>query len=282
MPAEPRLPEAGTPAAEKVRRRLETAKAAAQRAGRYLLEQFKSGQTPQLAYKGDIDLVTACDQEAQRLIGEALRADYPHEAIFAEEGQEHKAADLYASGWIVDPLDGTTNFVHQLPHFCVSIAYHLRGEVRLGVVYAPVLDELYWAVRGGGAFRNGSAIHVTQAAILKDAVAASGFPYDLRDRRRDNLQEWAALTRQTRAPRCLGAAALDLCYAACGRCDAFWELDLDPWDMAAGSLIVTEAGGRVTNARGQPFTLSGRSILASNPRLHGVLLAALLEARRSA
>lgn len=266
---------------ESARRRLEVAKAAARIAGRYLCEQYQSGATLELTYKGEINIVTACDQEAQRLIVQALQVNYADDAIFGEEGPEHDAASLHSGGWVVDPLDGTTNFVRHLPHFCVSIAYHVRGEVLLGVVFAPVLNELYWAYRSGGAFHNESPIHVAETTVLKDAVVASGFPYDLRDQDHDNLKEWAALTRRVRSPRCLGAAALDLCYAACGRYDAYWELDLEPWDMAAGSLIVTEAGGKVTTTQGTPFTLSERSIVASNPRLHREVLAALLEAQGS-
>ena len=255
--------------------RLATAGRVARAIGHYLHEELRSSRTPELTYKGEINIVTVCDKEAQRRIVKGLRTDYPGDTIYAEEGHQDGALNMHASGWIVDPLDGTTNFAHKLPHFCVSIAYHVEGEVRLGVVYAPVLDELYWASLGGGAFLNGLPIHVTQTRRLREAVIASGFPYDLRVPDRDNLKEWGALIRRVRAMRCAGAAALDLCYTACGRYDAFWELDLEPWDTAAGGLILAEAGGKVTTVRGESHTLLDRSLVASNTELHSDLLAAL-------
>jgi myo-inositol-1(or 4)-monophosphatase len=263
---------------DEMARRLEVAMAAAQQAGLYLQEQFGTTQASRLFYKGDINIVTDCDLEAQRLIVDTLHRAYPEDEIVAEEGFSDGRSSPRGACWIVDPLDGTTNFAHGFPHFCVSIAYQSGGEVRLGVVYAPVLDEMFFAKRGGGAYLDGAAIQVSTTANLKDAVVSSGFPYDLRDPQGDNLREWATLTRQIRSPRCVGAAALDLCYVACGRSDAHWELDLDPWDMAAGSLIVTEAGGRVTDIQGRPFDLQRRAILASNHSLHDRLLAALTPA----
>ncbi len=258
---------------ESIAGRLDVAKTAARKAGLYLKEQFGTAKALQLAYKGEINIVTDCDLEAQRLIVDTLHEPYPEDDIIAEEGCTYNQAFSRCDCWIVDPLDGTTNFAHGFPHFCVSIAYQAGGEVCLGVVYAPVLDEMYHACRAGGAYLDRAAIQVSKTAKLRDAVVSSGFPYDMQDLERDNLSEWAALTRQVRSPRCVGAAALDLCYVACGRCDAHWELDLDPWDMAAGSLIVTEAGGLVTDVQGKPFDLKRRTILASNLGLHAKILA---------
>jgi myo-inositol-1(or 4)-monophosphatase len=260
-----------------VESRLEVAKLAARKAGCYLKEQFGSGNAVNVNFKGEINIVTPCDLEAEQLIVDMLHAAYPEDDIIAEEDRTSDWTIFPSNCWIVDPLDGTTNFAHGFPHFCVSIAYQTAGEVSLGVVYAPVLDEIYYATRAGGAFLDQVKINVSGISTLKDSVVASGFPYDLEDAKCDNLREWSALTRRIRSPRCVGAAALDLCYVACGRLDAHWELDLDVWDIAAGSLIVAEAGGRVTDAQGNPFNLQRRSILASNPELHGQILAVLAD-----
>jgi myo-inositol-1(or 4)-monophosphatase len=258
-----------------ITKRLEAAQAAARKAGLYLKEQYKTARALQLSYKGEINIVTDCDLEAQRLIVNALHGVFPEDMIIAEEGSSATLSFSRRDCWVVDPLDGTTNFAHGFPHFCVSIAYQSGGEVCLGVVYAPVLDELFSASRGSGAYLDGAAIQVSRTANLKDAVVSSGFPYNLQDPERDNLRAWAALTRQIRSPRCVGAAALDLCYVGCGRSDAHWELDLDPWDMAAGSLIVAEAGGRISDIQGKLFDLQRRTILASNSGLHAELLTVL-------
>jgi myo-inositol-1(or 4)-monophosphatase len=263
---------------ESIESRLEVAKLAARKTGCYLKEQFGSGNAVDLYFKGETNIVTPCDLEAQQLIVDMLHAAKPEDDIIAEEDRMSDRTIFPSNCWIVDPLDGTTNFAHGFPHFCVSIAYQTAGEVSLGVVYEPVLDEMFYATRAGGAYLDQTIIHVSGTSTLKDSVVASGFPYDLKDTKSDNLREWAALTRRIRSPRCVGAAALDLCYVACGRLDAHWELDLDVWDIAAGSLIVAEAGGLVTDAQGNPFTLQRRSILASNPDLHSQILAVLAEA----
>jgi myo-inositol-1(or 4)-monophosphatase len=255
--------------------RLEVAKIAARKAGLYLKEEFETARASQLTYKGEINIVTDSDIAAQRLIVDSLHELYPKDEIIAEEGYTANRSFSRCDCWIVDPLDGTTNFAHGFPHFDVSIAYQYGESVRLGVVYAPMLDEMYYACRGCGAYLDGTAIQVSKTGILRDAVVSSGFPYDLHDPDHDNLKEWAALTRQIRSPRCTGAAALDQCYVACGRSDAHWELDLDPWDMAAGSLIVAEAGGLVTDVLGKPFDLTQRTIVASNLDLHAKILAIL-------
>jgi myo-inositol-1(or 4)-monophosphatase len=258
--------------------RLKVAKTAARNAGLYLKERFGKVAV-QLYYKGEINIVTDCDIEAQRMIVGTLRDAYPGDDVIAEEDHSPFQSPHRCDSWIVDPLDGTTNFAHSFPYFCISIAYQVRGEVCLGVVYAPVSDELYWASRGDGAYLNDRAIKVSDTSMMREAVVSSGFPYDLHDSQHDNLSEWTALTRQIRSPRCMGAAALDLCYVACGRCDAHWEVDLDPWDFAAGSLIVAEAGGRVTDVMGSPFDIGRRTILASNSALHDNILAVLSRAR---
>jgi myo-inositol-1(or 4)-monophosphatase len=250
--------------------RLEVAKTAARNAGLFLKDQFKSAKDLNLTYKGEINIVTDCDLEAQRLIVDTLYKLFPEDDIIAEEGCTYNHALSQRDSSIVDPLDGTSNFAHGFPHFCVSIAYQSGGKVCLGVVYAPILDEMYYASRACGAYLDRTVIKVSMTDALGDAVVSSGFPYDLQDPERDNLREWATVTRQIRTPRCVGAAALDLCYVACGRCDAHWELDLDPWDMAAGSLIVSEAGGQVTDVQGKPFDLTRRTILASNLVVHQI------------
>lgn len=255
--------------------RLEVAETAARNAGLFLKDRFRSARDLNLTYKGEINIVTDCDLEAQRLIVDTLYKHYPEDDIIAEEGCTYNHVLSQRDSWIVDPLDGTSNFAHGFPHFCVSIAYQSGGGICLGVVYAPILDEMYSASWAGGAYLDRTVIKVSMIDTLRDAIVSSGFPYDLQDRGCDNLREWAAITRQIRTPRCVGAAALDLCYVACGRCDAHWELDLDPWDMAAGSLIVSEAGGQVTDVEGKPFDLTRRTILASNLSLHSKILAVL-------
>lgn len=248
---------------------------AARKAGRYLLKQFSSKSYKKLFYKGKINVVTECDLEAQSLISETILTDYPTDAILAEENPDQHLTVLNSHCWVIDPLDGTTNFAHGFPHFCVSIAYQYAGKVALGVVYSPTEDELFFASRGDGAYLNNSRIQVSQTADLDKAIISSGFPYDMEEPAHNNLLEWSRLTPQIRSPRCLGAAAIDLCYVACGRTDAHWEFGLSPWDVAAGSLIVTEAGGLVTNTQGTPFNLLQQNILASNQTLYPHLLQAL-------
>jgi myo-inositol-1(or 4)-monophosphatase len=221
-------------------------------------------------YKGAIDPVTALDHEAERLIYGILRKSYPAYGFLGEE--DHQELQDGRPTWIVDPLDGTVNYARGYPFFSVSIALYREGEVALGVVFNPLHNELFTAVKGGGAWLNWQPVQVSSTRELGRAFLASGFPYDVWTARRDNLEEWAYFTRRVFSPRCDGCASLDLCYVARGTYDGYWELDLAPWDMAAGGLIVSEAGGLVTGTGGEPFDPFNRSILAANPSLHGQIL----------
>lgn len=221
-----------------------------------------------------IDLVTEVDRACEALIVGALRRERPGDDVLAEEGGAH--ADTGARWrWVVDPLDGTVNFAHGYPCFCVSIGVESCGERRVGVVYDPLRDELFEAVRGGGARRNGAPIRVSKAASVGRALLATGFAYDVHDSTDDNLDRVARAVKQAGGVRRDGSAAIDLCYVACGRFDGYWEPKLHPWDVAAGILIVEEAGGRVSDFAGGPAPASGREILASNGLLHDGLLALL-------
>jgi len=227
-----------------------------------------------------IDLVTEVDHACEALIVESLRAHRPGDAVLAEEGggQDRPGADWR---WIIDPLDGTTNYAHGYPRFCVSIGVEHRGERQVGVVFDPLLDELYTAVRGEGAFLNGRRLHVSEEEDLGRALVATGFAYDVRHNPDDNLDHFGAFVKHARAVRRDGSAALDLCYLAAGRFDGFWELQLHPWDVAAGFLIVEEAGGRVSDRAGGPPPRSGRDTVASNGRIHDAMLALLRGERGS-
>ncbi len=199
-----------------------------------------------------IDLVTDVDRACEALIVEALTAERPDDAILAEEGggTDDEAA---AWRWIIDPLDGTTNFAHGYPRFCVSIGVERAGAAAVGVVYDPLLDELYHATAGGGAYRNGKTISASKEPVIGRALMATGFAYDVRRSYHDNLDHFATFVKSVRAIRRDGSAALDLCYVAAGRLDGFWEMKLSPWDVAAGNLIVTEAGGRFLLVTGRPI-----------------------------
>jgi myo-inositol-1(or 4)-monophosphatase len=219
------------------------------------------------------DLVTEVDHACERLVVEALRRERPGDAIVAEEGSGADRPDARFR-WIVDPLDGTVNFAHGYPRFCVSIGVEREGERHAGVVYDPILDELFHAVRGAGAFVNGERIHVSEERELGRSLLATGFAYDPRGREQ-NLVHFGAFMNRTRGLRRDGSAALDLSYVACGRLDGFWELHLHPWDVAAGFLLVEEAGGRVSNLAGKPPSRSGAETVASNGRIHDAMLEVL-------
>ncbi len=218
-----------------------------------------------------INLVTEVDHACEKLVVEGIAAERPDDAVLAEEGGGRDREDA-PWRWIIDPLDGTVNYAHGYPRFCVSIGVERDGVRTVGVVYDPLLDELYSAVQGGGARRNGRAIRVSETATLGEALLATGFAYDVRRSPEDNLDHFAALVKRARAVRRDGSAALDLCYVAAGRFDGFWELGLHPWDVAAGLLLVEEAGGRASDLRGAPVPRSGREVLASNGRIHDALV----------
>jgi myo-inositol-1(or 4)-monophosphatase len=231
-------------------------------------------------FKGVVDLVTEADRASEALIGSRLAAAFPHHRIFGEEGiaRTPGAGDDGGYAWIVDPLDGTTNFAHGYPHFAVSIGLARRDTVVLGVVYDPNRDELFVAERGAGATLNGQPIHVSPIDDLIRSLLATGFSYDLAERP-GQLAIWTDLQGRTQGIRRDGAAALNLCYVAAGRLDGFWEQPLQPWDMAAGSLLVEEAGGIVTGYAGEPFAPFGQGVTAGNPAIHGEVLQAILARR---
>ena len=245
----------------------------ARAAGRVQRERYETGV--RISTKSaPIDLVTEVDHACEALIVEALRTERPGDAVLAEEGGGQDCAGA-AWRWIIDPLDGTTNYAHGYPRFCVSIGVEHQGVRGVGVVYDPLLEELYTAVRGKGAFLNGRRLRVSQEQELGRALIATGFAYDVRQSADDNLDHFGAFVKRARAVRRDGSAALDLCYLAAGRFDGFWELQLHPWDVAAGFLIVEEAGGLVSDLAGGPPPRSGRDTVASNGRIHAAMLALL-------
>lgn len=245
----------------------------AREAGAELLERSKRPR--EIAEKiRRADLVTDADRASERIIVERLRAAYPSAAILAEESGAHAGSG--GERWIVDPLDGTTNYAHSYPLFCISIAYERDGELVAGVVHAPAMGETFAAELGAGATFNGRTANVSRIGRVAEAMTCTGFhPADFER----NEACFAVASRHTQAVRRDGAAALDLAYVACGRYDGFWEFDLSPWDVAAGTLLVREAGGTVTRIDGSPAALDARSILASNGRIHDDLCRMLANPR---
>lgn len=246
----------------------------AREAGATLMEYF--GADPAVRHKGTVDLVTDADLASEQIITRAIADAYPDHAIMAEEGSPD-AATSSAFRWIIDPLDGTTNFVHGLPLFCISIGLQSGGETVLGVVYNPAMDELFAAQLGGGATLNGTPITVSATADLQQALFVTGFPYDHDDLYHGSFDLFHALYSLTRGGRRLGAAALDCCYVAAGRFDFFYEANLKPWDICAGDLICREAGGITSDwvtsdLKGGSMPLDGRRVLLSNGHLHAAVL----------
>ncbi len=251
---------------------LAAAKDAAHQAGALLKTNWL--QPKIIDIKTDIvDLVTNIDKEADALITGLLGAHFPTHQIIAEESAVSGQAGPYQ--WYIDPLDGTTNFAHSFPHFAVSIALAQEGRMIVGVVYDPLRGETFSAMRGGGAFLNDTPLHVSNAPTLEQSLVLTGFPYDRRKRSEYYLRFYQAFMVRTQGVRRCGSAALDLCYVACGRADAFWEWRLHPWDTAAGSLIVEEAGGTMSDFTGGPFRIHGEQTLASNGLLHTEMVTVL-------
>ena len=225
-------------------------------------------QEPQrIDYKGAIDLVTSVDRESEREMVRVLHNYFPTHSILAEEETDWVGTED-SHRWIIDPLDGTTNFAHGYPQFCVSIALEYRSEVMLGLVYDPLRDECFKAVKREGASLNGAPIKISGVKELDKALLATGFPYDRREKADFYLGFFKAFLTRCQGIRRNGSAALDLCYLACGRIDGFWELSLKPWDTAAGSLIVAEAGGKLSDFSGNDFSIRGNETLASNGIIH--------------
>jgi myo-inositol-1(or 4)-monophosphatase len=223
--------------------------------------------------KGRADIVTAADTEVQDFIDRRIRRAFPNHGILAEEGLDTTAGKAWR--WIVDPLDGTKNFARGIPSFCVSIAAEREGRVELGVVYDPIYDELFVGVRGQGAWCNGEPVRVSEISALGAAFLATGLPHRVQRFSGSIAQTFGRFASRSLGVRDRGAGALDLCYVACGRFDAYWEIDQSPWDIAAGALIVEEAGGRMTNFRGGRFDIYGGETVASNGKIHEGMLAIL-------
>jgi myo-inositol-1(or 4)-monophosphatase len=235
-------------------------------AGKILKDGF--GKQHDIKMKGVIDLVTEVDKQAEDYLITKIRNMHPGDMITGEESGTHNGSSK-AGQWLVDPLDGTLNYAHGIPIFSVSIAYALNGQVMLGVVYDPMQDECFSAVRGQGAFLNERRLQVSGVQEMVGAMLCTGFPYDVHTTQENNLNYFAGFMRQAQAIRRLGSAALDLSYVAAGRLDGFWELQLNAWDIAAGMLLVEEAGGVVTDIAGKPIELvPPYSIVASTPALH--------------
>ena len=233
-----------------------------------------------IEFKGSpTNLVTEMDARAEALIVDRLLGEFPDDAVLAEE--RGVQAGRSERRWIIDPVDGTTNYAHGLPLYCVSIALEVAGRVELGVAYDPSHGELFVAERGAGAFCNDARLSVSSAATLERSLLATGFPYDVRSNPDNNVKEYAGFSMRAQGVRRLGSAVLYLAWVAAGRFDGYWELRLGPWDVAAGGLMVEEAGGRLTALGGGPVDLEAPTVVASNGRIHDDMLAVLREIRGS-
>lgn len=241
--------------------------AIAREAGGVLAAMFERRVSFEL--KGEYDLVTEADRASERLVVERLRSEYPSHSVVAEEGSGYDSGPEFR--WYVDPLDGTTNFAHGFPVYNVTLALEQKGELIAGVIFDPSRQEMFAAERGGGAYLNGERIQVSTAGRLADALVATGFPSRKRHEN-VNIHFYYQLAMMTHGVRRAGSAALDLAYVACGRLDAFWEFGLNPWDMAAGLLLIREAGGAASDMRGGPVNLRGPHVLADNALIHEALL----------
>jgi myo-inositol-1(or 4)-monophosphatase len=239
----------------------------AREAGALLMEYFD--KNIKVEYKGEADLVTAADRNSEKLIRERIRSLWPdHDVLGEEEGLRDTGSEYR---WYVDPLDGTTNFAHGFPVFCVSMALQHKNETIAGICYDPTRDELFAAEKGNGTLLNDRPIHVSKISKLSESLVGTGFPSHKRHKN-PNIHFYHQITLRTHGVRRAGSAALDLCYVASGRLDGFWEFNLNPWDTAAGVLIVEEARGRVTDFQGGPFQLNSRETVASNGLIHDALL----------
>lgn len=254
---------------------LTTAVEAVVRAGDMMMARV--GGDVRVDKKSAIDLVTEVDVVIEHMFRDLIAARFPDHAVLAEE-LGGSAAIPDGPCWVFDPIDGTTNFAHGLPIFCASLALEIGGRAEVGAVYDPTRQELFTATRGGGAFLNGKPMRVSTTEALIDAMLVTGFPYDVHTRLDEIVGLFRAFVGRARAVRRLGSAALDLCYVAAGRMDGFWERDLKPWDIAAGALLVREAGGRVSAIDGHPFTSRGRSVLAGNRLIHEAMRQVIAQA----
>ncbi len=243
---------------------LNAAMGAALISGRYIARNY--GKKLDIEFKSSPhDLVSNIDKEAQDIIVSFLKTSFPEIGFY---GEENLRENVGIKRWIIDPLDGTTNFVHGIPFFSVSLALEIEEKLVIGVIYDPLRDELFYAKQGKGAFLNGKRIKVSETCFLKESLLTTGFPYDINSRQNNNLSNFARLMLLTQEVRPLGSAALELAYVACGRFDGFWEIGLSSWDTAAGVVILKEAGGKITGKEGNPFSLYSDFIVASNEKIH--------------
>ncbi|KUG23441.1 inositol-1-monophosphatase [hydrocarbon metagenome] len=240
----------------------------AHNSGFLLKEKFNN--THKIQYKGDIDIVTEADKMSEDLIIEEIKRNFPDHGILSEESPAITGTGKLR--WIIDPLDGTTNYAHGYPVFCVSIALENEGVVVLGIIYDPMREDMFVAERGEGAYLNNKKINVSSVKDISRSLLATGFPYDIRESKNNNLDYFNKMAVRVQAIRRAGAAALDLAYLAAGRFDGFWELKLKPWDTAAGCLMVTEAGGVISDIAGQKWHLQSSNLLASNGLIHDQMI----------
>jgi myo-inositol-1(or 4)-monophosphatase len=247
----------------------------ARAAGALLMKHFRSARfadgkrSIKIEYKGEVDLVTEADRQAEALITRELRARWPEHNVLGEEGARNETGSPYR--WYIDPLDGTTNFAHSYPVFCVSLALEKDNQLFAGVIFDPSRDELFAAEQGGGTWLNGKRVGVSTTADLAESLLGTGFPSHKRHQN-PNIHFYHQLTLRSHGVRRAGSAALDLANVACGRYEGFWEFNLNPWDTAAGVVLVREAGGNVTDFRGGPFDVRSREVCATNGAIHAELL----------
>ncbi|MEA2060786.1 MAG: inositol monophosphatase family protein [Thermodesulfobacteriota bacterium] len=253
------------------KKEMNTARSAAMEAGKILKELY--GNIRNISKKGKIDLVTEADLASEKAVIDIITRDFPDDMIIAEESGE--TGEISDRQWIVDPLDGTTNFAHSFPFFGVSIAFQAEDELVAGVVYNPVLDEFFEAEKGKGAFLNNEPIKVSDRVNLKDSLLGTGFPYDVYEDPDPVMDILKRMIIKVQGIRRAGAAAVDLCYLAAGRLDGFWEQDLKPWDTAAGTVILKEAGGVISDFQGNLYNPYMKSVLASTPGIYGKMLEVL-------
>lgn len=255
-----------------ISKRLESAIEFARRAGKIQLESF--GSSHEVKHKGKIDIVTEVDKACEDMIFSEIRKLFPEDDVLAEEGSSRTTGAEYR--WIVDPLDGTVNYAHGFPFFSVSIAIEKKGELVAGVIFDPSRNELFSAETGKGMNLNGKLVKVSKVEALDHAMVATGFAYNVHEEERyTNIDHFGNFVKRAQAVRRPGSAAIDLAWISCGRIDGFWELYLKPWDMAAGVVIIREAGGRVTDFVGGKYTLAGSQILASNGSIHDEMISVL-------
>ena len=244
---------------------------AAREAGRFLKLSVGKVRSIEMKQGEERNLVSEIDRGAEAKIISIIKRHYPHHAILAEEsGGSLAPAEVR---WIIDPLDGTTNFLHGVPIFCVSIGVEKKGELVAGVVYDPNQDEMFTAEKGAGAFLNGKRLKVSTSSALVDSLLVTGFPYNITSNPNNAVEHFVHFLMAARGVRRLGSAAMDLSYVAAGRFDGFWEVSLNPWDMAAGALFIQEAGGRISDMRGNPLDIYQKTVLASNGIIHDAMLA---------